>query len=85
MSSLMDPDGANRIIKQQISEWHAERREDANARLLEREPRGRRWAFPTRVRELFASMARVPSLLVKRLRRAPVTSLPEIAKGHLPR
>ena len=34
----MDPDGTNRIVKQQIRQWYAEIDEGRNARLVEREP-----------------------------------------------
>jgi hypothetical protein len=33
----MDPDGTNRIIKQQIKEWHAFRDGERDAKLLDRE------------------------------------------------
>ena len=35
MSSLMDPDGANRIVTKQIKEWHAIRDAERDAKLLE--------------------------------------------------
>jgi hypothetical protein len=35
----MDPDGTNRIIRQQIREWYAEIDEGRNAKLVERSPR----------------------------------------------
>ena len=41
----MDPDGTNRIIKQQIKEWHAVVEDERIAKLLESERSGPRLSF----------------------------------------
>jgi hypothetical protein len=91
MSSLMDPDGTNRIIKQQISEWHARVQEDRNAKLLEPEPGEQRRSLVGRGRDLRDAAAGLLSPLIDRLRRQPIelpqpaaASAREVLEGHLP-
>jgi hypothetical protein len=52
----MDPDGTNRIIKQQIKQWYAEIDEGRNAKLVEREPGRSPWSLLSPVRRALAAL-----------------------------
>ena len=54
----MDPDGTNRIVKQQIKEWHTIVDQERTARLLEPENATARWRLLSGVRDGLAQIAR---------------------------
>jgi hypothetical protein len=64
----MNPDATNRIVNQQIKEWHASREEDRNARLLEDESSRRHVAVGTAVTWIAAAVSVATASLRRRLR-----------------
>jgi hypothetical protein len=54
----MDPDGTNRIVKQQIKEWHAIVDQERNAKLLDGHAGGSRWARLERGRQALLTAIR---------------------------
>jgi hypothetical protein len=62
----MDPDGANRIVKQQIKEWYAERREDRYASLLEPASPAKSWSIIGTMRRVLAAVTIAGSSLRRR-------------------
>ncbi len=76
----MDPDGTNRIIKQQIKQWYAEIDEGRNARLVEGETGQSRWSLVSPVRRAItgvvgrlASFRHRPTEAAVSVKRAPST------------
>jgi hypothetical protein len=70
----MDPDGTNRIIQQQIKEWHAFQEGERNAKLLEGEPAppNPRSSIRTLARQMASAIAWPLSAIRQRLAQKPV-------------
>jgi hypothetical protein len=77
----MDPDGTNRIIQQQIKEWHAFLEGERNARLLEPERAGLRRSLAQSGQQLLAAIARRYHLIRHRTARVAVPALPVAEEG----
>ena len=67
MSNLMDPDGTNRIIKQQITEWYAELDAERRAKLVEAKNIEAGGSLQGHVRRALVGLARMTGEVVRPL------------------
>ena len=63
----MNPDGSNRIIQQQVKEWHAQLEMERSARLLGSASPKLRWSFGAWTRQAASAIGR-PGLLIREWR-----------------